>query len=116
MVELATTEPKWLNNEIIVFYLTHKFYPQVQIKGCLDMDYFEERDNPIQFFDENKELQWDYPDNPYEFPSAEYKAFNEVINDFEKNILEIIEKLEDCVGVEHYQFEWFNIEMESLKW
>ena len=114
-MELATEEPKWLNNEIIVFYVTHRWINSIQFKGILDMDYYEEKDDPLQYF-HNGELQWEYPINPYEFPSAEYGFWNEMVSEFDKKKCSIIELLEDCCGVEHHDFDTFHIEMESLTW
>lgn len=96
--------------------MTHKFVEAVQIKGMLDMDYYEEKDNPIQFFDWNKEPQWNFPTNPFEFPSAEYRFYNEMIDEFKNKYKSIVELLEDCCGVEHHDFDTFHIEMESLTW
>ena len=113
---LATDEPQWLNNEIIVFYVSHRFLNLVEIKGILDMDYYEEKDRPLQFYDWNKELQWEFPPNPFEFPSAEYRFYNEAAAEFKKRYKDIVELLEDCCGVEHHDFECIHIEMESLTW
>lgn len=114
-MELAAEEPQWLNNEIIVFYMTHKFIPDVKIKGMLDMDYFEEKSNPIQFLD-GKEWGWQVPANPFEFQSAKYGAYNEMVSEFNKKCEYIKDLLVDCCGVEHYDYDTFHMEMESLVW
>lgn len=104
-----------LDNCMVVFYITHKFYRDVQIKGVLDMDYYGEVEDPIQYFDENKELTWKIPQNPYRAGTKEYVAYQMLCREFEPDE-DFTSLLLDCEGLEFYYSEWYDLEIEELTW
>ncbi|MCQ2970598.1 hypothetical protein SAMN05216439_1517 [Methanobrevibacter gottschalkii] len=106
----------FLNNCIIVFHVTHRFVKDVQIKGILDMDYYGEIENPLQYFDEDKNLIWHIPPNPYRGGTKEYVAYKKLIEEFKPDD-GFIELLAVCGEYpEYYHYDWYDIEMEALTW
>lgn len=106
---------EFLNNIIIVFYVTHKFNRKVQIKGILDMDYYGEMENPLQYFDEDNNLIWHIPPNPYRGGSKDYADYNKLLRMFKAN-KNFIYLLKNCNNVQHHYFEGYDVEMEVLTW
>lgn len=105
-----------LTNCIIVFYVTHRFLKDVQIKGILDMDYYEKVENPLQYFDEDKNLILHIPPNRYRGGTKEYVAYNKLLEEFKPDD-DFIELLTDCEGnPEYYHHDWYDLEIEALTW
>lgn len=103
-------------NRIVVFYIKHLFMSNVNIHGILDMDYFNQKENPLQYYDENNELQWEVPPNPYEKDTFEYNAYDDLLLTFkpDEKFIELL--LESTSAPKTHKSEGYYVETESLEW
>ena len=67
-------------NKMVVFYLKHKNYADVVIKGLVDGDYLFDDEikkygNGIIQYYQGDNLRWDFPVNPFMKDSKIWKAF-----------------------------------------
>lgn len=104
-----------MNGELIIFHLFSKYCKEVFIKGILDMDYYEEKENPVQFLDGDRNTLPKPPDNPYEKGTLEWEAYDDIVSSF-KITNEFIELLVNCIGLETYECENYNLEIENVYW
>jgi len=80
-------------NKMVVFYIKHKNYPNISIKGLIDADYlFDEEAQQyaagiIQYY-QGDNLRWKFPVNPFMKDTKiwkEYEKFREIVINNERD-------------------------------
>lgn len=99
------------NGHIFAFQIFSPHDKNIKIKGIMDNRYFEEIENPLQYY-MNGKLHWGEPENPYPKGTAKYANYEEMLEKLppmEKFIDELT-----STGSYIEKFDGYNMKVEEI--